>query len=429
MSNETGTESHLLEIQEIRKKAEEQLKAAETARQKADSEALYASNAKGACESHSTTIASLKGSVEADVNSILSNKQKSDELLAAVNAGKATIDAEMKTISDRRKEVDQASLEIVTAAQSGTAHSKDIDNSKATSEAALNSINEMLKSATHARTRAETAQKEAESFSTKASELAVSVTESHGASTQHSSEIQTLLAEAQANQANLAKVLDHLKKSDEIAGGYEARVEKLIDELETLNKRVESLLPGATSAGLASSFNQQKARFVAPQKRWLNMFVWCMVGLIIIALPSFIAAVFGNFITAYFGKDIFGQSMNSTWDSTFRNLAMRLPIVIPLVWLAIYAGRNYMLSLRLEEDYAYKEAISTAFEGYKREMKEIVAVDTTSPAPLTKLCLNVLTAIAERPGRIYEGKHQDITLINEIMEKGEDFRKKTISSS
>ncbi len=109
---------------------------------------------------------------------------------------------------------------------------------------------------------------------------------------------------------------------------------------------------------------------------------------------------------------------------------MRLPILIPLVWLAIYAGRNYMLSLRLEEDYAYKEAISTAFEGYKREMEKIVAADGESPTPITTLCVNVLKAIAERPGRIYEGKQKDITLLSEVngaIGKTQELAKKQIA--
>ena len=103
----------------------------------------------------------------------------------------------------------------------------------------------------------------------------------------------------------------------------------------------------------------------------------------------------------------------------------------PVVWLAIYAGRNYMMSLRMEEDYAYKEAISTAFEGYKREMEKITADENQNPTPLTILCTNILSAIAERPGRIYEGKQRDINLVGEIQdlaEKGARLSKKRLAA-
>jgi len=423
MSDPSEPQRLLEELQRIRTQAEEHLKAAESARQKADSEALFAFNAKGACESHSTTIAGLKGTVEADVNTIITNKQKSDELLAAVNAAKATIDADIKIISERRKEIEQASQEIITAAQSGTVRLKEIDNSKTAAEASLKLTSEALNTATQARTSAEAAQKDVETFSAKAKELTANVTESHETSTQRATEIQKLLTSAQANQADLAKIVEHLTKSDVIAGGYEARLETLIGEVESLTKQVEELLPGATSTGLASSFNSQKARFAAPQRRWLWMFVLCIGGLVIVALPSFLSAL---------GINLLGHTPEPTWDAALRGLTMRLPIAIPLVWLAIYAGRNYMLSLRLEEDYAYKEAISTAFEGYKRQMEKIVGGDAASPTPITTLCVNVLRAIAERPGRIYEGQHQDITLLTEMkemIEKAEEFRKKTISAS
>jgi hypothetical protein len=86
------------------------------------------------------------------------------------------------------------------------------------------------------------------------------------------------------------------------------------------------------------------------------------------------------------------------------------------VWLALYAGRNYMLSLRLEEEYAYKEAVSTAFEGYKRELSGIHGIDGEMQPPLNLLCANVLSAIAQRPGQIYEGKHKDITIASAASE-------------
>jgi hypothetical protein len=89
-----------------------------------------------------------------------------------------------------------------------------------------------------------------------------------------------------------------------------------------------------------------------------------------------------------------------------------------------------MMSLRMEEDYAYKEAISTAFEGYKREMEKIGTGDGENPTPLTILCTNILRAISERPGRIYEGKQKDINLLTEVqelVEKSAELSKKQLA--
>jgi len=415
-------QSLLEEIKQVKAQAEEHLKAAELAHSKADSEALFAFNAKGACEGHSTAIATLKGTVEVDANSIATNKQRSDELVAALNTGKATIDADIKLVEDRRKEVDQAAIKVVKAAEVGAARLTEIDSSKESADSALKLTNDALKTATQAGTNTEAAKEQAEKLSTEAAALTTSISNFHTATKQRADETEALLAQARTSEANLKKVLDHLAKSDEIATGHEERVAKLELDLKSLMERVEGLLPGATSAGLASSFNKQKERFVAPQKQWLWTFVFCIAGLVLLAFPSFLSAI---------GVNWFGHAPDPTWDATWRSLALRLPIVAPLVWLAIYAGRNYMISVRLEEDYAYKEAISTSFEGYRREMEEIAAGDGTNPTPITILCTNVLRAIAERPGRIYEGKHQDINLLTEAyaaLEKGTDISKKKLAA-
>jgi len=408
-------------IKQIKTNAEEQLAEAEGSRKKADSEALFAFQAKGHAEEHSTAVANFKGKAEADLNTIATNKQNSDALVAAITTGKATSDGEIKAIGERRKEVDQAALDIIKAAQAGTSHLEEVESLKEAADASSKATNAALEAANLAKTEVEAGKKLVDGLSVKAQELTTNIAANQKTSTEKSGQIDALLMEAKISEGQLKVVLDHLSKSDEIATGHEVRVAELSKELTELINRVENLLPGATSAGLASSFSAQKSRFARPQSRWLSTFIICMVLLTVIALPSFLAAV---------GVNWFGHAQDS-WDGTLRSLIMRLPILFPLIWLAILAGRNYMLSLRLEEDYAYKEAISTAFEGYKREMEKIVVVDGAVPPPITTLCTNVLRAIAERPGRIYEGKQQDMNLMTEAQgaaEKVKDIAKRQVSS-
>ena len=234
-----------------------------------------------------------------------------------------------------------------------------------------------------------------QSSGSEAAESATAASANLSATNQTVVATQALLTEAQTAQEGLKEVLQHLTKSDEIATGHEKRVQALTAELQDLIKKVDGLLPGATSAGLASSFNKQRSRFGDPQRQWLSTFVICIGLLFVLGLPSFLSAVFG-----------WPHPMDPSWNAAWRSLTLRLPIVLPIIWLAIYAGRNYMMSLRMEEDYAYKEAISTAFEGYKREMEKFAAGDSENPTPITILCTNVLRAIAERPGRIYEGRQK-----------------------
>lgn len=414
-------------ITQIRGQAQEQLKQIELSRKNADSEALYAFNAKTACEGHATTIAGFKGTVEADSNAIATNKQRSDEALAALNSAKASVDSDVKVIEDRRKEADQANIAVNQATAKVTAtstaaseHLNEIAKVKESADNQLTATSDSAKAAADALTEANSARDTAVKASTDVTQLLTLATQDQSAISQRVQGATTLLEQAQASEEKLKTITEHLAQSDETAIGYEQRLKELTSEVQALKERVEGLLPGATSAGLASSFNKQRLRFSGPQIQWLWTFVACIALLVVLAVPSFFSAMGWMHQT------------DESWNATWRSLTMRLPIVLPVIWLAIYAGRNYMLSLRMEEDYAYKEAVSTAFEGYKREMETIGAGDAEKPTPITILCTNILRAIAERPGRIYEGKQEDINLLTEIQalaEKGTELSKKKLARS
>jgi hypothetical protein len=419
--------SLLEEVKSCREQAEAHLKQAEISHKNADSEALLAFNAKQACEGHATTIAGVKGAVEADANAIATNKQRSDEALAALNTAKATADADMKAIEGRRKEADQAAISVDQAATSltkvaemGASRLKEIESSKESVDSQVMAATTSAKAAAQAADDAKSANEVTEKSSTEAAGLVAAISEDHNATNQTVADTQSLLRQAQAAEEGLTKVLEHIAKSDEISTGHEKRAEALSAELQRLIERVEGLLPGATSAGLASSFNKQRSRFTGPQKQWLWTFVICIGVLFVLALPNFLSAIGWT-----------SHPTDQSWNGAWRSLTLRLPIVLPIIWLAIYAGRNYMMSLRMEEDYAYKEAISTAFEGYKREMEKITAVEGENPTPITILCTNILRAISERPGRIYEGRQKDINLLTEfqeLAEKSAELSKKKLAT-
>lgn len=413
----------LEEIGSLKGQAEAYAKQAEVFRKNADSEALLAFNAKQACEGHATAIAGVKGTVEADANAIATNKQRSDEALAALNTAKATFDADTKAIEGRRKEADQAATAVEQAAaaltkasETGAARLREIEASKESVDAQGKAAASSATAASQDASDAASALGKAHDSASDAAESATAASANRDTTNQTVAETLALLADAKAAQDGLKEVLQHLTESDEIATGHEKRVQTLTAELQDLIKKVDGLLPGATSAGLASSFNKQKSRFKDPQRQSLRAFVACIGLLFVLGVPSYLSVVFG---------------WPHPTDAAWRSLMLRLPIVLPIIWLAIYAGRNYMMSLRMEEDYAYKEAISTAFEGYKREMVNFAAGDSENPTPIMILCTNILRAIAERPGRIYEGRQKDINLLTEaqeLFEKSTELSKKKLAT-
>ena len=315
----------LEEIRSFREQAEVQLKQAEVSSKKADSEALLAFNAKNACEGHATTIAGVKGTVEADANTIATNKQRSDEVVAAINSAKANLDVDMKAIEGRRKEADQSAIiveqylaSITNAAEGGVSRLKDIEAFQTTAEGHAKTAAGAATIADQAASGADSAHERTAKSAADAEALVSAISGHRDSTTQVVSETKTLLVDAQASEASLKQVLEHLANSDQISITHEKRVETLSGELQSLIQRVEGLLPGATSAGLASSFRQQRSRFTAPQKQWLWMFVTCIGLLVILALPSFLSAI---------GV---GHSTDQSWSTAWRNVTLRLPIIAPL---------------------------------------------------------------------------------------------------
>ena len=197
------------------------------------------------------------------------------------------------------------------------------------------------------------------------------------------------------------KLSDTAAETDERIANYESKLSDLDREIAKRMTTIDSLLPGATSAGLASAFRSRCAHFVAPQKFWQWVFLGALGGLIAVAAGEYWAVT--------------GNANADIWQSLGMSLLRRLPLVLPLIWLAIHASHKGALAQRVEEDYAFKETVSSAFEGYRREMKELEG-KAAPDSPLARYCEGVLSVITNPPGRIYEKHSLSQTPLNALAE-------------
>ena len=188
-----------------------------------------------------------------------------------------------------------------------------------------------------------------------------------------------------------------------------AAYETALDDLKTQSAAqldtITRLLPGATAAGLAHAFDDRRKTFLKPATQWQWLFVGSVGALVILALTGL--------WNVYDAKALLG------WDELARMWLARLPIAAALVWLALYASRESALAKRLEEDYGYKAAIATSFQGFQKQMAEI---GTAAPqgSPLSKLCEDTLTTIGSPPGRIYDKHKLTITPVGELASVAND---------
>ena len=159
------------------------------------------------------------------------------------------------------------------------------------------------------------------------------------------------------------------------------------EKYDTLATKIEGLLPGATSAGLAKSYYDQKKSYKTPNIIWSIVFIVTMVGMVYYAV----------------------QTLNESTDlsSSIRNILSRAPFFIPTIWLALFSSRQQSQNRRLEQEYAYKESLAKSYDGYKREIEKL----PTSPEReeiMEKLVRSMVDAAGFNPSSTLERKsHND----------------------
>lgn len=132
-------------------------------------------------------------------------------------------------------------------------------------------------------------------------------------------------------------------------------LERKNNEYIELNKKIESLLPWATSAGLAYTYERQRKTYACPQ-RVRSIVFWI--------------SILGMLGVLYFYQPNFWGNISDLVNFSLKFLS-RLAIVSPLVWLASFSSKQQSKLQRLEQEYAHKEALSRSFDWYNREIRRL----------------------------------------------------------
>lgn len=193
-------------------------------------------------------------------------------------------------------------------------------------------------------------------------------------------------------------------------------IEKREKEYTELKDKIERLLPWATSAWLASAYENHKNTFKDQKNFWSYVFM----GALLWMLLSYIATLIWQEV-----PDV------EWWRWSIFKLFVRLPMTIPFVWLALFAGKQQNKYQRLEQEYAYKESLSRSFEWYRKEIEKIEDLESAK-----QLEINLFNVIIEmnsyNPSKTLESKSNDEkspywTIFEKILEKMDDYLK-TVNS-
>lgn len=190
-------------------------------------------------------------------------------------------------------------------------------------------------------------------------------------------------------------------------GGLKSEIDLRKDEISqfqeqqetkysTLIDEIESLLPGATSAGLATAYNKLKVSYDDPIKNTTRMFYGSLIGLLIVGVVLITDKV-GWFYIDFIEIDEASKLLN--------NILVKLPITIPLIWLAVFASKRRSQNMRLQQEYAHKEALAKSYQGFKKQIEGLG--DDKDDILLKQLLQAAIEGVSFNASGTLDGKHGD----------------------
>lgn len=192
---------------------------------------------------------------------------------------------------------------------------------------------------------------------------------------------------------------------------------KQVDKYNALNEQIESLLPGATSAGLAAAYKELKDSFNKPIQNATVVFLASIVLMFFVAILS----------SFKIGGDSWFELYNSdTWESVLKGLVHKTPIYVPIIWLAFVASKRRSEYQRLQQEYAHKEALAKSYDSYKKQLESL---DDQDKSMQKELIRKAVDAIAYNASQTLDGHHGDRHPAQDLLGKVSDKIKLTSKSS
>ena len=194
----------------------------------------------------------------------------------------------------------------------------------------------------------------------------------------------TFTAHSKKVKDELKNQQDELKNQQNEINKYQQEQQKIIEDLK---EKIDGLLPGATSAGLATVFKNLKEK----SQRGVLMYTL-----------GFGVSLLGLFLTTrYF---FLMPESTTEWFPWLQGLFAKALFFAPLLWLVIFFSKRRSEHQRLELEYTHKEAVARSFQGYKEQINELELKDEKL---LEELLSTTIKAIGYNASVTLGGKHGD----------------------
>ncbi|HEY4213399.1 MAG TPA: hypothetical protein VGM84_18120 [Steroidobacteraceae bacterium] len=182
------------------------------------------------------------------------------------------------------------------------------------------------------------------------------------------------------------------KETEEAKGLLMEAQQRAKKQLET----IDSILPKGASAGLAAAFSARSGSLEKTKMTWMLAFIATVV-------------VLGGF--AVYLTSLVPPTGIGYWQFVLYKAAL----AGPLIWLGWFSAVQYGNTIRIQEDYAFKEATSKAFQGYRDHLQYLASLSNEDGEnAMALLAKKTIEILALEPGRIYGRTHHDASPLQTI---------------
>lgn len=164
----------------------------------------------------------------------------------------------------------------------------------------------------------------------------------------------------EAFQSELDDRLEQFSEFEANTKKVQAESAKREAEIDRLTKLADTMISGATTAGLSTSLEEARARYEARMNSAKTGFYIAVAILIVSALPlvaQLVPGLFGSWFSV----------PNPNQDGTPYAVLGKVFLLLPATWLTAFFTKSYAEYFHLEREYAHKAALAKSVDGFKRQ--------------------------------------------------------------
>lgn len=163
-----------------------------------------------------------------------------------------------------------------------------------------------------------------------------------------------------AFQTELDDRLEQFSEFETNTKTAEAENTKRATEIDRLTKLADTMISGATTAGLSTSLEEARKRYEDRMNSAKTGFYWSVAILILSALP-----LVAQLVPGLLGSWLPVPSPNQ--DGTPYAVLGKVFLLLPATWLTAFFTKSYAEYFHLEREYAHKAALAQSVDGFKRQ--------------------------------------------------------------